>query len=148
MRNALKSFLPIVVMVWATAAIGDEILKPQLLTGDAAKQALGTVKAPAQFDLSSISVLRLVVEGKQMEVTSLGPAILSGKPTEAFTAGLFSQDKKSVMFIAKDSAGRVSELTLPVTSLMPKYVFHLFLAAADQPDREVEATVSSFLTKP
>jgi hypothetical protein len=147
-RTALQTCLLVVPLAMPMAAAADDDLpSPKELTGAAAAEAVKAVKSPQQFDLSRISVLRLVVEGKQMEVTSLGPAILSGKPNESFTAGMFSQDRQSVTFTSSGN-GRVTQLVMPAGALQPQAEFRLLLVAPGEPDRDVRATVSSLLTRP
>jgi hypothetical protein len=136
------------VAIGSTGIHADALPRPQPLTGTAAAEAVALVKAPETFDLSKIYVLRLKVEGKAMEVTSLGPSILSGKPGVSFTAGVFAADRKTVVFISRSATGQVSRLDMPTTELEAKHPFHLFLDAPNSPEREVDVEVTSLLTKP
>ena len=85
--------------------------------------------------LSKVTIVRLRDNGKRVEFTSIGPAVIGAEkngPPAAKTLFTFSEDAANVILFSQDVKGwKAFRKEIPVSQLVPGFIFHFPVVQED-----------------
>lgn len=146
-RSSLSSL--ILMSAFLAACSGDES-KPVPLSAEETAAFVHDLRP--DFDLSSVLVIRLDIDGQLVEATSLFPVVLpmtlTPRTGAARTWLLFDNDKTILRFVTRGRDGSAQRLDIPVGDLVEGYGFTLPIAQTDGNVTPSRVTVREFIRKP
>jgi hypothetical protein len=121
------------LLVSATPVLA-QIAKPEKISGDEVKTLQKQMKA-GNMDLSEVFVVRVMIDGKRRDLTTLQPEIL-GKAGDgadaALSTGGFTSDRSALVLLTLDPhTGGGTRLVIPVTALQKKPRFRFPVLSPD-----------------
>jgi hypothetical protein len=129
-----KIAVALVLLLASTAPVWAQLAKPEKISGDEVKSQQKEMKATS-MDLSEVYVVRVMIDGKRRDLTTLQPEVL-GKAGDgadaALSTGGFSSDRSSLVLLTLDPrTGAGTRLVIPITKLQKKAQFRFPVLSAD-----------------